>query len=113
MSKKKSPIGASFAEDIKKREQASEDFRRVREELEPFEQLARMVIMRRAMLGLSQRELAERMGTTPSVISRIESGRHRTSTETMRRLAQALDGQAVFGFDFGTPSRPQHMLVTL
>jgi transcriptional regulator with XRE-family HTH domain len=53
------------------------------------------------------------MGTTPSVISRIESGQHRTSTETIRRLAQALDGQAVFGFDFGTPSRPERELVAL
>lgn len=46
------------------------------------------------------------MGTTPFVISRIESGHQRTSTATIRRLAQALDGQAVFGFDFGTPNKP-------
>jgi transcriptional regulator with XRE-family HTH domain len=43
---------------------------------------------------------AERMGTTASVLSRIESGQHRTSTNTLRRLANALDGQAVLGFDF-------------
>lgn len=113
MSKKISPVGASVAEDIKKRKGASEDFRRVQAELEPFEQLARVVIMRRAKLRLSQRELAERMGTTASVISRIESGQHKTSTETIRRLAHALDGQAVFGFDFGTPAKPQRALVTL
>jgi hypothetical protein len=47
------------------------------------------------------------------VISRIESGQHRTSTETIRRLAQALDGQAVFGFDFGTPNKPDRELVAL
>jgi transcriptional regulator with XRE-family HTH domain len=41
------------------------------------------------------------MGTTASVVSRIESGQHRTSTETLRRLGEALEGQAVVGFDFG------------
>lgn len=59
------------------------------------------MILRRAQLGLSQQELAARMGTTASVISRIESGQHRTSTETIRRLAAALEGHAVLGFEFG------------
>jgi transcriptional regulator with XRE-family HTH domain len=40
------------------------------------------------------------MGATASVVSRIESGQHRTSTNTLRRLASALDGQAVLGFEF-------------
>jgi transcriptional regulator with XRE-family HTH domain len=44
------------------------------------------VIMRRAQLGLTQQELADRMGTTKSVISRIESGQHRTSTDSLPRL---------------------------
>lgn len=56
--------------------------------------------MRRAELGLSQQEVAERMGATASMISRIESGQHHTSTETLRRLAEALGGRAVFGFEF-------------
>ena len=44
------------------------------------------------------------MGTTKSVISRIESGQHRVSTETLRRLAEALDGHALIGFDFDSGS---------
>jgi ribosome-binding protein aMBF1 (putative translation factor) len=110
---KNSPIGTSVADDVERKRSKSASYRDAAERLEPFEQLARVVIMRRAKLGLSQRDLAKRMGTTPSVISRIESGHHRTSTETIRRLAQALDGQAVFGFDFGTPSRPERELVAL
>jgi hypothetical protein len=35
------------------------------------------------------------------VISRIESGQHRTNTDTLRRLAGALGGHAVVGFQFG------------
>jgi ribosome-binding protein aMBF1 (putative translation factor) len=108
-----SPIGTSVADDVERKRSKSASYRDAAERLEPFEQLARVVIMRRAKLGLSQRDLAKRMGTTPSVISRIESGQHRTSTETIRRLAQALDGQAVFGFDFGTPSKPERELVAL
>jgi transcriptional regulator with XRE-family HTH domain len=88
-------------------------YRDARQRLEPFEQLARLVIMRRAQLGLSQQTLAERMGTTASVISRIESGQHRSSTETLRRLGEALEGHAVVGFDFGTARAPQHELVQL
>jgi transcriptional regulator with XRE-family HTH domain len=64
-------------------------------------------------LGISQQELANRMGTTASVISRIESGQHRTSAETLRRLADALEGSAVVGFDFGTRTKPEPELVTL
>jgi ribosome-binding protein aMBF1 (putative translation factor) len=110
---KNSPIGTSVADDVERKRSESASYRDAAEQLEPFEQLARVVIMRRAKLGLSQRDLAKRMGTTPSVISRIESGQHRTSTETIRRLAQALDGQAVFGFDFGTPNKPERELVAL
>ena len=53
------------------------------------------------------------MGTTASVISRIESGQHRTSAETLRRLAEALDGNAVVGFEFGTHAEPERQLVAL
>jgi transcriptional regulator with XRE-family HTH domain len=53
------------------------------------------------------------MGTTASVISRVESGQHRSSAETLRRLAEALEGHAVLGFEFGTEAQPERELVTL
>jgi hypothetical protein len=53
------------------------------------------------------------MGTTASVTSRIESGKHRTSTESLRRLAEALEGHAVLGFEFDTAGRPERELVRL
>jgi ribosome-binding protein aMBF1 (putative translation factor) len=80
------------ADDVERKRSRSASYRDAAERLEPFEQLARVVIMRRAKLGLSQRDLAMRMGTTPSVISCTEGGQHRTSAETTRRFAQALDG---------------------
>jgi len=95
-----SPIGASVSDSIKQNRARSKRYREEYDRLEPFEEIARIVIMRRGQLGLSQQELATRMGTTASVISRIESGQHRTSTNTLRRLASALDGQAMLGFEF-------------
>lgn len=53
------------------------------------------------------------MGTTTSVISRTESGQHRTGTETLRHLAEALDGHAVLGFEFETEGEPERKLVAL
>jgi ribosome-binding protein aMBF1 (putative translation factor) len=113
MAKPRTPIGASVSEHIERKRARSKRYREAKERLEPFEQLARIVIMRRARLGLSQQQLAERMGTTASVISRIESGQHRTSTETLRRLAEALEGNAVVGFEFGTHAQPEREFVAL
>jgi ribosome-binding protein aMBF1 (putative translation factor) len=112
MNKNVSPIGTSVADDI---QESLKDpaYRAEHERLAPFEALARIVIMRRAALGLTQAELAARMGTTASVISRIESGQHATSSRTLKRLAEALDARAVLGFEFGAPDGPRHELVVL
>ena len=113
MPRHKSPAGTSVSEHIERKRARSKPYREAKERLEPFEQLARIVIMRRARLGLSQQQLAERMGTTASVISRIESGQHRTGAETLRRLAAALEGSAVVGFEFDTDGEPERELVAL
>lgn len=113
MAKKNHPIGTAVEDHIEHNSSRSPRYRQEQDRLRPFEQLARVVIMRRARLEFSQQDLAERMGTTASVISRIESGQHRTSTETLRRLAEALGGHAVVGFDFGTAEQPEQELVQL
>ncbi len=61
--------------------------------------IARIVIARRQTLGLTQQELAERIGTSHSVISRIESGQYPTSVTTLRRLADAFETHLVVGFE--------------
>lgn len=65
----------------------------------PFELIARMVIDRRRRLGWTQKDLARAMKTSHSVISRIESGQHKTSVDTLQRLAGALGTHLVVGFD--------------
>jgi transcriptional regulator with XRE-family HTH domain len=67
--------------------------------LKPFEGIARMVIGRRMSLGLTQQELAERIGTSHSVISRIEGGQYPTTVKTLQRLATGLETSLVLGFD--------------
>ncbi len=46
----------------------------------------------RAAAGMSQAEIAERMGTTQSAVARLESGRgkHSPSLTTLRKYANAL-----------------------
>jgi ribosome-binding protein aMBF1 (putative translation factor) len=101
MSISQSPsLGRTHTSYVEERLAASAEYRRVHAELAAFERLARVVIMRRSELGLSQRELAERMGTSGSVISRIESGQHATSIRTLTRLASALEAEAIVGFRF-------------
>ena len=113
MAENQSPIGTGVAEHSESKRAGDPRYRLAQDNLRPFEHLARAIIMRRARLGLSQQDLAKRMGTTASVISRIESGQHRTSTETLRRVAEALEGHAILGFDFGTDGQPEQELVRL
>lgn len=106
------PIGRFVVEDIKESLKDPE-FRAEYERLAPYEELARIVIMRRAALGLTQAELATRMGTTASAISRIESGQHATSTRTLKKLGDAFGGRAVVGFEFGPAKKPERELIVL
>lgn len=113
MAKQRGPVGSSVSAHIEEMRSEDTRFRDAQRRLAPFEQIARIVIMRRAALGLSQRALGDRMGTTGSAISRLESGQHRTSTETLRRLGEALEGRVVLGFEFGTEAEPTRELVAL
>ncbi len=51
--------------------------------------LASAVIEARAIGGLTQEELADRMDAKQSLVVRIESGDHNTTVETLLRVAEA------------------------
>ena len=57
--------------------------------------IAHEMIAARARAGLSQAEVAQRMGTTQSVVARLESGRRPPSLRTVQRYAQAVGARAV------------------
>jgi ribosome-binding protein aMBF1 (putative translation factor) len=93
------PVGTDATSGRRRRAQRSAEYRAEEQRLAPFEQVARMVIGRRIELKITQEELAERMGTSASAISRIESGQHATSVRTLERLAEALEAKLVVGFE--------------
>jgi ribosome-binding protein aMBF1 (putative translation factor) len=101
-----SPVGASVADDITEWEASDPAFRTERARMRPYADLARLVVRLRAREGLSQEELARRMGTTRAVISRLESGRHRPTMETLRRLAEALGGRLLVTIEMTPSARP-------
>jgi len=56
-----------------------------------FAQIADRVADRRTTMGLSQRDLAERCGTTQSAIARLERGGRPPRIDTLLRIAEALN----------------------
>lgn len=102
-----SPIGSSSGEARRRRTTRSAQYRSEAARLAPYEGLARMVIARRIRYGLTQRQLAARMGTSVPAISRIESGQHRPNLETLEKLGQAFGERFVFGFE--DPSAPESL----
>ncbi len=75
--------------ELKKRWMKDPDFRKEYDALEPEFAVARQLIEARARAGLTQQELADRMGTTQPVIARLESGRQKPTTKTLERFAKA------------------------
>lgn len=57
--------------------------------------MARELIAARARAGLTQADVAQRMGTTQSVVARLEGGRRIPSMRNVQRYAQAVGGRAV------------------
>jgi transcriptional regulator with XRE-family HTH domain len=60
-----------------------------------FASVAEKVAERRQAKGLSQRELAELVGTTQSAIARLERGGRPPRIDTLLRIADALDCELV------------------
>ena len=66
--------------------------------------LGQLIYDMRTEAGLSQRELAERMETTQSVISRLEEGGGaKNRIDTLARVATALDRHLVLSFPTEVP----------
>jgi predicted transcriptional regulator len=60
-----------------------------------FAQIADKVSEQRVAKSLSQRELAERCGTTQSAIARLERGGRPPRIDTLLRIADALDCELI------------------
>jgi transcriptional regulator with XRE-family HTH domain len=57
--------------------------------------IARELIAARASMGLTQADVAQRMGTTQSAVARLESGKRSPSLRSVQRYAKAIGCRAV------------------
>ena len=56
---------------------------------------ARALLKARTQAGLTQAEVAERMGTTQSTVARLEGGKSTPSLNSVRRYAKAVGYRAI------------------
>jgi DNA-binding XRE family transcriptional regulator len=69
--------------------------RKAYEAMAPEFEIARELIAARARAGLTQAQVASRMGTTQSVVARLEGGKL-PSIRTLQRYAKATGARPVF-----------------
>lgn len=75
------------------------EYRKAYGALEQEFALAKAVIGARNRAGLTQAELARKMGTTQPVVARLEGGRTRPSMRTLERLAKATGSRLLIRFE--------------
>ncbi|PJI10221.1 MULTISPECIES: helix-turn-helix transcriptional regulator [Clostridium] len=84
-----SKAGASFSE-IEKRLMEDEKFKEEYEKAKPRYELVSSIIRARIEQNLTQEELALRVGTRKSNISRLESGNYNPSLDFANKIAKGL-----------------------
>ena len=57
--------------------------------------IGELIASARNQRGLTQKELAEKIGTSQSAVNRIESGRQNTTLETLARISEVLDKDVI------------------
>lgn len=67
------------------------EFKKLYEQSQPEFEIAKAIIRARIENKITQKELAEKMNTTQSVISRVEQGKTSPSISLLKRLAAALN----------------------
>ena len=79
--------------EIKKELLKDPEVKKEYDRLEPKFALIRSIIDKRIEKNISQEELASRMGTKQSALSRFESGNYNPSLAFMQKVAEALDSK--------------------
>ncbi len=83
---------------LKKQLLKNKEFREAYDALEPEFLIAKTVIEKRLEKGLTQSELAKKVGTKQSAISRLESGNYNPSISFLEKVAKALDMHLIISF---------------
>ncbi|HLW76341.1 MAG TPA: helix-turn-helix transcriptional regulator [Bryobacteraceae bacterium] len=92
--------------DLHKKWMKEPKYKRAYDALEGEFVLASAVMDVRNRAGLTQAELARKMGTTQPVVARLESGRTRPSMRTLERLAKATGSRLLISFEPRHTRRP-------
>ena len=110
-----SPIGKTVAQGAANRRAHSAAYRQAQESHAAAAAFAKQVIHLRTELDLTQEQLAKKVGTSHSQISRIESGRHEVSGRSMRRILVGLGVIPLIGYRVparnGRPARQELIAV--
>lgn len=78
---------------FKKRLLRDKEIKKAYDKLGPEFALVRMIIAKRLTKGITQKELANKIGTKQPVISRLERGTYNPSLKFLQRIAHALDAE--------------------
>ena len=85
-------------DEVKGERSHSAERRRGYEEAKGAHELGARVRAERERLGITQADLAERMGTTQPTVARLEAGGVTPSLDTLQRAAEALGLELVVDF---------------
>lgn len=66
-------------------------FRKFYDEYGKHLEIAYQILQLRKKVGMSQTELAKRLGTTQSNVARIETGQQNFTTATLQKIAEAFN----------------------
>lgn len=86
--------------EIKKEWLKDPKFKKLYEESQPEFEIAKAIIRARIERKMTQKELAKRMHTTQSVISRVEQAGTSPSLSFLKRLAKALNASLQIQFKY-------------
>ncbi len=104
-----SPRGRAVAEAARDRARRSEGYRGARGEYAEIRELrernwiAAHIRERRYELDLTQREVADRAGTSHSFISKVEGGDHMPTIPVLKRILAVLDEELLIGIERQVP----------
>lgn len=111
------PKGRTAVEAVRDRARRSEKYREARDEYSAIRELrernwiAAHIRERRYELGLTQKEVAERAGTSHSFISKVEGGDHMPTIPVLKRILAVLDEELLIGIERRVPDeKPEREL---
>ena len=79
--------------DFKRKLLKNKEIQKAYNNLGPEFALVEMIIAQRLKRGLTQQQLAKKIGTKQPVISRLEQGTYNPSIKFLNRVAEALDAK--------------------